>query len=188
MSDTIFANLPSFDALAEGRQAGRQMTRKAREAESLAQESEAKEASFKRQMTAVEATLNSLADKITAVESDARRQTSETIVAMASRLFPELSKRFLADEIALHLQKLIPPSAVEVVITAEPELAERLQAVIQKSERLAGVCSLNPAPSPKGDRVDVSWKSGGLTFDFEGLLESCLKHIDTTHEAMGAPS
>ena len=59
---------------------------------------------------------------------------------------------------------------------------------VEKSERLAGVCSLNPAPSPKGDRVDVSWKSGGLTFDFEGLLESCLKHIDTTHEAMGAPS
>ncbi|MEM5518865.1 hypothetical protein WNY37_18040 [Henriciella sp. AS95] len=188
MSDTIFANLPSFDGLAEGQPSGRLLTRNAREAETLAQELQAKEASFERQVTAVEATLNSLADKITAVEAEARRQTNETIVAMASRLFPELSKRFLADEIALHLEKFIPPSAVEVVITAEPDLAERLQAVVKKSERLASVCSLKSEPSPKGDRVDVSWKSGGLSFDFDSLLESCLEHIDTTHAAMGATS
>ncbi|MEQ9314363.1 MAG: hypothetical protein RLN72_00840 [Henriciella sp.] len=188
MSDTIFANLPSFDDLANGQTPRRLMSRRAQEAELAVAESTAKEASFKRQMTAVEATLNSLADKITAVEADARRQTNETIVAIAGRLFPELSKRFLADEIALHLQKLIPASAVEVEIRAEPDLLERLRAVVEKSERLAGVCKLTPENAPKGERVDVSWKSGGITFDFDGLLASCLKHIDTTQSAIGAQS
>lgn len=188
MSETIFANLPSFDGLPNAPSSGRLLSRKAKEAEQAAAETEAKEASFKRQMTAVEATLNSLADKISAVEADARRQTNETIVAIAGRLFPELSKRFLADEIALHLQKLVPQSAVAVEIRAEPDLLERLKAVVERSDRLAGICTLKPETSPKGDRVDVSWKSGGITFDFDSLLEACLEHLDTTPSPIGAQS
>ncbi|MGB3625987.1 MAG: hypothetical protein WA989_09165 [Henriciella sp.] len=188
MSETIFANLPSFDGLADGQTPGRLKSRKAQEAERAEQEVEAKDASFKRQMTAVEATLNSLADKITAVEAEARQQTNETIVAIAGRLFPELSKRFLADEIALHLQALVPASAVEVEIRAEPDLLDRLKPVVERSNRLADVCKLTPEDAPEGERVEVSWKTGGISFDFDGLLEACLKHIDTTHSAIGAQS
>jgi hypothetical protein len=29
-------------------------------------------------------------------------------------------------------------------------------------------------------RVDVSWQTGGLSFDFEGLLQACLSHLNST--------
>jgi hypothetical protein len=40
---------------------------------------------------------------------------------------------------------------------------------------------MTPAVSEDEPRVLVSWRTGGVTFDFEGLLAACLAHLDPSH-------
>ncbi len=193
MSEALFARLPKFDELES---AGSGTARKAAPAQPVQSAEDAArasaEAAFKQKsskhLSEIEATLGALSQAITTVQQDGRKQTVESVVAIAERLFPELSKKFLSEEIALHLEKMIPESAASVDIKAEPDLAESLKSVIERSNHLSSVCAVTPDASPKGERVTVSWKTGGLTFDFNGLLEACIGHLKTTHPSMGETS
>ena len=186
MSEAVFSRFPSFDTvgrphshtsrLEELEEAHtREMERKRRE----------QDTHFNRQMGEVEAILGSLADKVEKVEADARRQTAASVAAIAERLFPKLARRFLAEEISLHLEKMIPPGEVCIDIKAEPHLAEQLYEAIQRSESLAEICNVVPQDTSNGSRVDVSWKSGGLDFDFDGLLEACIGHLRSERPSEG---
>lgn len=183
MSEAIFANLPRFDDV--GRSTPRRLTPVEIEAERAHKENAEIEAGFKRQITALESTLNSLADKIGQIETEARQQTTANIVSIAERLFPELSRRFLADEIAIHLEKLVPEGAVNVSIKAEPGVVARLEEVISRSNRLTAICHVEAQPGGGREVVDVSWKSGGLTFDFNTLLEACTARLKSLYAPMG---
>ena len=44
---------------------------------------------------------------------------------------------------------------------------------------LAGRCTVIAAEGRTG--VDVSWRTGGVTFDFDGLLAACLAQLGATH-------
>ena len=178
MSDAVFAKLPRFDT------AGARLGHRSRldiieeeHTQRLEEERQQHQTHFNRKMSAVEATLASLADRVEKVEADARRQTAASVAAIAERLFPKLSRRFLAEEIALHLEKMIPPGEVRIDIKAEPHLAEQLYEVIQRSDRLAEICEVSSDETPGSSRVDVSWQTGGLDFDFDGLLEACIGHL-----------
>ena len=123
-----------------------------------------------------------LMEQLSGVMDGLERQTQEratqVIQALAARLFPELSRRFLANEISHHLARLVPSSAPQVEINARPALLEQLQPIIAQNPALSGRCTFSPVESPEETRVQTSWKTGGVTFDFESLLEACLAHLD----------
>jgi hypothetical protein len=54
-------------------------------------------------------------------------------------------------------------------------MLEKLEPIVARNTALAGRCSLVPA---ENNSVEVSWKTGGVTFDFEALLDACLAHLD----------
>ena len=99
------------------------------------------------------------------------------MTALAEKLFPKLGESFLAEEIARHLPDLLPASVADVEIRAEPELAAALTALIDGSVQLAGCCSVIEDEAPGANRATISWRDGGVDFDFEGLLEACLGRL-----------
>ena len=76
-----------------------------------------------------------------------------------------------------HLPDLLPASRASIDIRAEPELAEPLQALVEQSNRLAGVCNVITDEAPGPNRATVSWGDGGIDFDFESLLEACMRRL-----------
>lgn len=187
MSRAVFSRFPNFDSVHAGASvaaaapAPNPRDRLAELEQAHEQEMEKRrreqDSQFSRQMGEVQLILDSLAGKVEKIEADARRQTAASIAAIAERLFPKLARRFLAEEISLHLEKMIPPGEVCIDIKAEPHLAEQLYETIQRSKQLADICNVIPQEDANGSRVDVSWKSGGLDFDFDGLLEACIGHL-----------
>jgi len=200
MSDAVFADLPRFDSGA-GQMAGRAPGSWRRElggkiigepADDTLQAEKDRLAAVYPEVTPVEpapqpldvrvieASLSALHARLDQFERDAQAQTLQSIQSVAAKLFPELSRRFLADEISHHLAALVPASAAVVEIRAEAELATRLREIVERSPALAHRCTVLPAPAEGQGRVDVSWQAGGLTFDFDGLLQACLSHLSST--------
>jgi hypothetical protein len=103
------------------------------------------------------------------IESEARDQSMQVTQALAARLFPALSQRFLAAEIAQHLPQLIPASVPSIEIRARQEMLSKLEPLIARDPSLSERCKMTPAVSEDEPRVLVSWQTGGVTFDFEGL-------------------
>ncbi|KCZ92210.1 hypothetical protein [Hyphomonas johnsonii] len=128
----------------------------------------------------IEILLKVLSDTIDKVEQQSRDHTVQVIQAMASRLFPELARQFLAEEIGRHLPIMIPASVQGVEIHAQPEMADKLQKVIDHSVSLAERCSFVPVTDPDDAQVRISWGSGGLTFDFDRLMQACLAQLNST--------
>ena len=112
------------------------------------------------------------------LEREAREQAMHVTQSLAARLFPELSRQFLAEEIGQHLGKLVPASVPAVEIRARQPMLDKLEPILARHASLAGRCSLVPVPGADETRVQVSWKTGGVTFDFEALLAACLAHLD----------
>lgn len=131
-------------------------------------------------LTALEASLAALNGRLERIERDARAQAVENVRSMAAKLFPLLSKAFLAEEIGRHLPALVPASATVVEIHAEESLASYLRDMVERNSSLAHRCTVLPASAPGQGRIDVSWQTGGLTFDFDGLLQACLAQLNST--------
>ena len=131
----------------------------------------------------IEASLAALNSKLDKIERDAQAQALQTVQSMAAKLFPELSRHFLAEEISRHLPGLVPDSAAVVEIRAEAELAGKLTELVERLPALAHRCTVTPTEAEGQGRVDVSWQSGGVTFDFDGLLQGCLSHLTSTQSA-----
>jgi hypothetical protein len=128
----------------------------------------------------IEASLAALNSKLDKIERDAQTQALQTVQSLAAKLFPELSRHFLAEEISRHLPGLVPDSAAVVEIRAEPELAGKLSELVERLPALANRCTVTATDTEGQGRVDVSWQSGGVTFDFDGLLQGCLSHLTST--------
>lgn len=128
----------------------------------------------------VEASLVTLNSQLARIERDAQAQTLQTVQSMAAKLFPELSRHFLAEEIGRHLPALVPDAAAVIEIRAEAELAAKLSDLVERLPSLAHRCSVTSVETEGQGRVDVSWQTGGLAFDFDGLLQACLSHLTST--------
>ena len=126
----------------------------------------------------VEALIAGLSGAMKQMEQDSRAQATQVIQSLAARLFPELSRQFLAEEIGNHMERLVPPSVPSVEIRARAPMLEKLDSMVARTPSLSGRCTLVPVETPDESRVLVSWKTGGVTFDFQGLLEACLAHLD----------
>lgn len=198
MSETLFSNYPRFDtdeALAKPHATGRwqrsleshdeplQELLPLAEPEIEAQpevQVEAPPSPSEIDLTNVEASLAALGARLDKIEREANAQALQAVQSMASKLFPELSRLFLAEEVSRHLASLVPASAAVVEIRAEPELAAQLQARVDALPALVHRCTVTPAATGGQGRVDVTWKSGGASFDFDGLLTACLSHLSST--------
>ena len=126
----------------------------------------------------LEASLTVLNARLGEIERGAQAQTLEAVQSIAAKLFPLLSKAFLAEEIGRHLAQLVPPLAAAVEIRADVSLTDDLQAMLERNSALANRCTVLSGAGQ--GRVDVSWQTGGLSFDFEGLLQACLSHLNST--------
>lgn len=169
MSSAVFANLPRFDTSAPP------------VCEPEPEIEETPPAPPPIDMSAVNAAVAALESAVRQVEDNVRTQVVEGVQAMAGKLFPALSEQFLSEEIGRHLPALVPASAPRVEICAEPELSDRIGAVVERAGALAERCVFSPMNSAEDCRVHVSWETGGVTFDFDGLLEACMARL-------GAPS
>lgn len=127
----------------------------------------------------IEIMLTALSEAIERLEREFREQAVSVTQSIASRLFPELSSLFLAEEIGRHLPGMVPAMAPAVEIRAQPALLEKLRGVVKKTASLSERCSVVPAETPEDDQVRVSWETGGLTFDFDGLLKACLAQLES---------
>lgn len=198
MSDAVFSQLPRFDAVTAARPADwlRAMNSGDLQAPSrpVAQEevtpaptppSKSEPAIVRpipQETAALQATVSNLAKLMERIEAESRQQTAETVQQIARQLFPELSRRFLAEEIGRHLPGLIPASVPVVDIRAEPELAAQLKEIISRHPTLEGRCNVIAEEGQGTRSAEVSWRTGGVTFDFEGLLNACLNDLGSTHK------
>ena len=126
----------------------------------------------------IEIMLTALSGTIERLERESRERVVSVTQSIASRLFPELSRLFLAEEIGRHLPGMVPAMAPAVEIRAQPALLEKLRDVVENSASLSERCSVVPAETSEDDQVRVSWETGGLTFDFDGLLKTCLAQLE----------
>ena len=198
MSEAVFSQLPRFDIATGPRPADwlRAMTsgdlqspaRPAppEDAEAIVQPAPKAEPAVVRpipqETAALQATITSLSKLMTRIDAESRQQTVETVQAIAAQLFPELSRRFLAEEIGRHLPGLIPMAVPVVNIHAEPALAAQLQEMINNNSALEGRCNVIAREGQGDGRAEVSWRTGGVSFDFDSLLTACLNDLGSTHK------
>lgn len=124
----------------------------------------------------------------TAIAEAARDAQAEAVVAlrtMAETLFPALSDAFLAEEIVRHLRDWLPVSVAGVTITAPDALHPMLEAALARSPDLAARATLVSGRESGDTQVRVSWRTGGLDFDFDGLLAACLARLEPAQPRNG---
>lgn len=132
--------------------------------------------------SALDAVLSSLGEVIGRIDKESQLHAVETARSLSAQLFPELSRLFLAEEIVRVLPGLLPSAAPVVSIYARPPLAEQLAELITSHPALEGRCTVVPSEEHAEGRADVSWRAGGVTFDFGSLLTACLGHLELTHK------
>ncbi len=198
MSDAVFSHLPRFDSVSAARPADWLRAMNAGEMQAPSRPAMQEEAPpapaaaqkpepaivhpIPQETAALQATVSSLAKLMERIEAESRQQTAETVRQIAGQLLPELSRRFLAEEISRHLPALIPATVPVVDIRAEPILAAQLQEIISRHPSLEGRCNVIAEVGQGASRADVSWRTGGVTFDFEGLLTACLNDLGSTQK------
>ncbi|MBR9808602.1 MAG: hypothetical protein GYB49_15405 [Alphaproteobacteria bacterium] len=123
--------------------------------------------------------MKQLSDEVAAANDRVLQQTKQWVVAIAEKLFPELSKSCLADEIVRQLPELLPQASNKVEIRAGQQLAEDLENILQQSDEISNVCTIVPVQGAAGQTVEISWVTGGLTLDFDGLLAACVSRVQT---------
>ncbi len=126
---------------------------------------------------ALEGAVKSLAGLLNRLEAEAREQAAVALRAMATELLPELSRQFLAEEIMRHVPALVPSSAARFEIRAEPEVAARLGDLIAQYPSLAERCEVVPQEGEGAGSAEISWRTGGVTFDFDSLMSACLARL-----------
>lgn len=199
MSDAVFSHLPRFDVVSGPRPAewlramtGGDLQAPARSATPENVETAPSQPAVKvepavvrpipQETAALQAAVASLSKLMERIDTESRQQTVETVQAIAAQLFPELARRFLADEIGRHLPALIPVAVPIVDIRAEPELAAQLQDMISRNPSLEGRCNVIAQEGQGNGRAEVSWRTGGVSFDFESLLEACMNDLGSTYK------
>lgn len=121
---------------------------------------------------------------ITSIQNDIDGQVARATHALAARLFPKLGDAFLADEVAAQLPDLIPTPVARIEIQADESIVYKLNELLAATE-LSERCEIVVDPSPSDTRIRVSWGTGGVVFDFDGLLQACLAKLQDDREQTG---
>lgn len=180
MSDTFFASLPRFDRSGHEYAVCLDEAGNTEDADEAAFDGETADAAVSQKLQALEQTLAELAKLSDQLRAETSQHMQDQLRIIAEKLFPELGRAFLAEEIARHLPDLVPASAPQVEIRAEPELAESLRLLVEESSQLADRCLVLEDEAPGPNRATISWSEGGADFDFSGLLDACLERLKVT--------
>lgn len=133
-------------------------------------------------LTQLEASLKLIASRLDRIEQDARAQAFQAVQAMSGKLFPELGRRFLAEEIGRSLPKLVPASAAVIEIRAGEALARRIEDLVSRTPGLENRCTIVPTTESEAGQAEISWQSGGLSFDFDALLATLEAQLHPTQQ------
>lgn len=129
-------------------------------------------------LTQLNAMVAALSTAVQQVEAQGREQVRTVLQSMAQQLLPRVSEAFLAEEIARTLEDVVPVSVSALEIRAKPALAPALREAVARTEALAGRCTVAEQDTSDPPGVEVSWQTGGLTFDFDSLLTDSLARLD----------
>lgn len=133
-------------------------------------------------LTQIEAALKTISARLDRIEREAQAHAIQAVQAMTAKLFPELSRQFLAEEIGRSLPKLVPASAAVIEIRAGAALADELQAHIAGMPALAHRCTVLPSGADNAGKADISWQSGGVSFDFDALFATLQAQLNPTQQ------
>lgn len=128
----------------------------------------------------LEVLLGTLPEALNQIAEDAQSQCVHLVRTISVQLFPVLAESFLAEEICQHLPALIPDFEPLIEVRAASGLAEQIAEIIGRNKALADRCRLMPCESPEQAAIDISWKTGGVNFNFEALLGACLYRLGQT--------
>lgn len=185
MSSHVLSRLPRFDTALDadalsriGVQGATPPTAPEAPADEI--ESEAPEPAVEpgADLAEVTAMVAALGEAVQTIEAGAREQLRAAIASLAADLFPQLSQAFLAEEIARTLEPMVPVSISALEIRSQPALAEPLREAVARIGSLAERCTVVEQEPPDAPGVEVSWQTGGLTFDFERLLADSLARLN----------
>lgn len=114
--------------------------------------------------------LDDISDKIA-------KQANVLALEVMAELLPKLSEQFLAEEVALCLPDLLPPSIAEVELAVSPVIAERLRRIVDDRQSSEVSYHIVPTETLEAGRLEINWKTGGLSSNFEKQLEACLDRL-----------
>ena len=193
MSESVLANLPRYDTRSPaqargglgtarfdtplnglGKQSGVQLS----DIELAEQQSQQAANRAAEQEAAIAATLTSVTEALGRIETESRERSVAMLQSMAATLFPKLSELFLAEELARHLPEILPEDTPGIEIMAGQDVATRLSQVLEQRGGLAEAVTVKPVNDLAGAQVQISWKTGGLDFDFEELLSACMAQLN----------
>lgn len=106
-----------------------------------------------------------------------KEEAGKVALTLVSEMLPKVSEAFLADELARHLPDLLPTSAPDITIQTSPAIAETLRDILNHRELAEPAYKIEPKTGFDFGRLEVSWKTGGLSADFSRRLETCLEDL-----------
>ncbi len=133
----------------------------------------------------IEAAAAALRDALEDFEDAARSKVAAAIDEIARALFPTLADEFLAAEVGRHLPQMLPVAAASVTVRAPPPLDSRLDEIVDQTIEAAGRCKVVSDPSLDALSVEISWETGGLSLNFNALLEACIFQYKQSESSRG---
>lgn len=111
------------------------------------------------------------------MQAKIQKQAISVALDTMSSLMPRLSEQFLADELAEYLPDLLPSNVAEVDLMTSPRMAEALRDILETRDLSDVTYNIHPTENLQDGRLEVSWKTGGLSSDFTSRLEACLTDL-----------
>lgn len=132
--------------------------------------------------------LEALMDELPRIEASARDEVVEVVEGIARQIFPKLAELFLAEEIVIHLRKLMPAKVELLKIRAPEPFASQLGEKLTDGQFGETVVELEvlASNSDEAPGIDISWERGGVEFDFRTFLEDCLQRLVQSRSIRGA--
>lgn len=120
-----------------------------------------------------------LAESVGDMARQARADTLDHVVQIASALFPALGKTFLCEEISSQLPALLSKRAGPITLVTAPGLKSDIEQMVARDPIMAESCSVR-ADAALGDLgIQIDWKTGGYDLDFSALLEACIARLQS---------
>jgi len=121
--------------------------------------------------------LNSLETAIAGLEREAVTHTNHILCEFIQAAFPRLAEDFLAEEVVRELGQMAPPEIEKLTIKVPAHYDAPFQAAIKASPRFSEICDLQTVDAEADLTVDADWRDGGLQFDMDRFVSSCLARL-----------
>ena len=121
--------------------------------------------------------LASLENALSEMEQNATLTCHQALADFFASAFPRLNEAFLAEEITMALETMMPPRVQRLNIQIPSGLEASFRQSLQASNKLSEICKLTASESPDRMLVEADWGDGGLSFDMDQFLNSSLGRL-----------